>query len=416
MTSRLPGFYTLPIEERMRIIASLCDLTPEEAGALEPRGGLRMEQADKMIENALGILTLPFGIATNFQINHHDYFVPMVVEEPSIVASASNIAKIVRKAGGFSAEASERAMVGQIQVVNCPDFLESRDRLVSRTEDLLNLANQAQPTMKARGGGALELEVRILNHNLADRWPEMLIVQVIVDTRDAMGANVIDTMMEAIAPEVEQIAGGTVYLRILSNYTDRCLARARCAVPHELLATDVLSGEEVRDRIIAAYAFAESDIYRAVTHNKGIMNGIDAVAVATGNDWRAIEAAAHAYAARSGRYQSMTQWATGPDGELVGSLELPMPVATAGGSSAVNPGAHVALKILQVSHAAELAQVMVAVGLAQNLAALRALVTEGIQKGHMALHARAHRPASFGGGERRDTKAHVQQLMEMRRL
>ncbi len=416
MTSRLHGFYTLPVEERMRIISNLCDFSAEEDRVFEPGGGLAMDQADKMIENALGVFTLPIGIATNFQINQRDYVIPMVVEEPSIVASASNVARIVRKAGGFTAQASQRRMVGQVQVVNCPDSAQSRTRLMNRKQDLLELANQAQPKMKTRGGGALDLDVRILNQESPGSWPEMLVVQVAVDTRDAMGANVIDTMMEAIAPAVEKISGGAVYLRILSNYTDQCLAQARCAVPAALLATETLPGEEVRDRIIAAYGFAELDVYRAVTHNKGIMNGIDAVAVATGNDWRAIEAGAHAYAARNGGYRSMTQWGIGPNGELTGSLELPMPAATVGGSIAVNPSARTALKILKVSDAAELAQVMVAVGLAQNLAALRALVTDGIQKGHMALHARARTPAPSESHDQRYTPTRRPKLMEMRRL
>lgn len=391
MTSRLPGFYALPIKERLRVISKLYNLAPEEIRVLESGDGLSLDQVDTMIENALAILPLPLGVATNFQINHHDYLVPMSIEEPSVIASASNAAKIVRKAGGFRAAASKRRMVGQIQVVNCPDFVESRERVINQADELLNLANQSQPNMKARGGGALEIEARLLNHDVGDGTLEMLIVQVIIDTRDAMGANVIDTMMEVIAPVVEQITEGTVYLRILSNYTDRCVAYAQCAIPPQLLETARFSGVEVRDRIVAAYAFAEADVYRAVTHNKGIMNGIDAVAVSTGNDWRAIEAAAHAYAARSGRYRPMTRWFVGTGGELVGSLELPMPVGIIGGAIGSNPAVGVALKILQVTKATELAQVMVAVGLAQNLAALRALVTEGIQKGHMALHNRAYR-------------------------
>ena len=402
MTSRLLGFYALPIKERLRVIARLCNLAPEEIRVLESGDGLSLDQVDTMIENALGILPLPLGVATNFQINHRDYLVPMSIEEPSVIASASNAAKIVRKAGGFRADASERRMVGQIQVVNCPDFVESRERVINQADELLNLANQSQPKMKSRGGGALSIDVRLLNHDVGDSGPEMLIVQVIIDTRDAMGANVIDTMMEAIAPAVEQITEGTVYLRILSNYTDRCLARAQCAIPPELLETAKFPGVEVRDRIVAAYAFAEADLYRAVTHNKGIMNGIDAVAVSTGNDWRAIEAAAHAYATRSGRYRPMTRWFIGADGELVGSLELPMPVGIVGGSIGSNPSVGVALKILHVSQATELAEVMVAVGLAQNLAALRALVTEGIQKGHMALHNRAYHHLPTDDGKKRD--------------
>lgn len=392
MVSRLPGFYRRSVEERLRTISTLCDLTANETSVFLPTGGLGPDQADTMIENAVGTFTLPIGIATNFRLNHRDYLIPMVVEEPSIVASASNVAKIVRQAGGFTATASERRMVGQVQVVDCLNFEVSRHRLLDNKQELLERANQAHPKMQARGGGALDLEVRYIHPESGTPWPAMLVVQVFVDTRDAMGANVIDTMMEVLAPIIEAISGGTVYLRILSNYTDRCLARARCTIPSELLSTDTLSGEAVRDRIIAAYGFAELDVYRAVTHNKGIMNGIDAVAVATGNDWRALEAAAHAYAARNPvGYRSMTEWAVGPNGDLVGSLELPMPVATVGGSITVNPGARAALKILQVTSATQLAQVMVAVGLAQNLAALRALVTDGIQKGHMALHARARR-------------------------
>ncbi|NMP23680.1 hydroxymethylglutaryl-CoA reductase, degradative [Sulfobacillus harzensis] len=394
MTSRLPGFYTLPVEERLRLIASLCDLTPDEAHALLPGQGLSLDQADKMIENALGVFVIPFGIATNFLVNGESHFVPMVVEEPSIVASASNTAKIVRKAGGFTATSTGRQMVGQVQVVHCSDWESARQRLLQKKGELLARANEARPTMTARGGGALDLDVKVLNGNGDRGWLPMLVVQVTIDTRDAMGANVIDTMMEAIAPDVEAITGGTVYLRILSNYTDTCLAQAQCTIPAELLGTKTLDGVEVRDRIIAAYAFAELDIYRAVTHNKGIMNGIDAVAVATGNDWRALEAAAHAYAARGGRYRSMTEWEIGEHGELVGRLELPMPVATVGGATSVNPVAKTALKLLNVTHAAQLAEIMVSVGLAQNLAALRALVTEGIQRGHMALHARARQAIS----------------------
>lgn len=389
MTSRLPGFYSLPVEERLRLVTALCDLTPDEAQCLLPGHGLTLEQADIMIENTLGVMTIPFGIATNFLINQESRFVPMVVEEPSIVASASNVAKIVRKSGGFAASSTGRRMIGQIQVLRCADWQTAQDGLLAKKADLLGRANASHPAMQARGGGALDLEVKLLDDQGDSGWPPMLVVQVAIDTRDAMGANVIDTMMEAIAPDVEAITGGVVYLRILSNYTDACLARAQCTIAPELLATDTMEGEEVRDRIIAAYAFAERDLYRAVTHNKGIMNGIDAVAVATGQDWRALEAAAHAYAARQGRYRSMTQWKQGENGELIGNLELPMPVGTVGGATRVNPVAITALKILNVTHASELAEVMVSVGLGQNLAALRALVTEGIQRGHMALHARA---------------------------
>lgn len=392
MTSRVPGFFTLPMEERLRIIARLCDLTTEDVQSLLPGGGLPLDQADRMIENALGLFAIPFGVATNFLVNGKSYFVPMVVEEPSIVASASNMAKIVRKAGGFTANASGRLMTGQIQLLHCSDWESARQHLLQNKDKLLNRANDARPSMKARGGGAKDLEVKLLTVPSDKDWLPMLVIQVTVDTRDAMGANVIDGMMEAIAPDVEAITGGRVYLRILSNFTDQCLAEAHCRIPAELLATQGLNGEEVRDRIVQAYAFAEMDLYRAVTHNKGIMNGIDAVAVATGNDWRALEAACHAYVARSGQYHSMTRWAIAENGDLVGALELPMPVGTVGGAISINPAAQAALKILHISRATELAEVMVSVGLAQNLAALRALVTEGIQRGHMALHARARQP------------------------
>ncbi len=395
MTSRLPGFYRISLEQRRRIVAEFSGLADSDLLALDPGRALSMETADAMTENALGVLSLPVGVATNFLINNRDYLVPMAVEEPSIVASASNVARLVRLAGGFTAKASPRRMIGQIQVMRCPDILESRDRLVEASAELLELANLSRPTMKARGGGALEIDVRIIK-GAANPELQMLVVQMIIDTRDAMGANVIDGMMEAISPRVEEISQGVVNVRILSNYTDQCLARARCTLPAEVLGTDELTGEEVRDRIVLAYEFAQSDVYRAVTHNKGIMNGVDAVTVATGNDWRAMEAAAHAFAARSGRYQSLTWWAVDDNGALVGELEMPMAVGVVGGSIGINPSADAALKILRVANASELAEVIVAVGLAQNLAALRALVTDGIQRGHMELHDRARRQAVKG--------------------
>ncbi len=395
MTSRLPNFHMLSTTERLCLVSEMCELSPEDLNVFD-LGGIQT-QLDHLIENALGVFALPFGVATNFLVNSVDYLVPMVVEEPSIVASASYAAKLVRQAGGFHAEASARRMIGQVQVVGCEDANTSRERLLARSQDLLDLANDVRPGMKIRGGGALSLEVRVINQAPNGVRSHMVIVQVRVDTQDAMGANIIDAMMEGIAPAIESIAGGTAYLRILSNYTDECLARADCTVPAAMLATRELSGEAVRDRIIAAYEFAEADVYRAVTHNKGIMNGVDAVVVATGNDWRAIEAAAHAFAARGGQYRSMTRWAINSRGDLVGSLELPMPIATVGGFTALNPMSRLALKILRVSRATDLAKVIMAVGLAQNLAALRALVTEGIQKGHMALHARARLGVAAGG-------------------
>jgi hydroxymethylglutaryl-CoA reductase len=327
----------------------------------------------------------------------------MVVEESSVIAAASNGARIVRAAGGFLAQAQGRLMIGQVQIVECPDLTAAERALLQASERLLEEANDAQPGMLARGGGAREISVRRVAYSGTDRTD--LVLHLYVDTRDAMGANTVNAMTEAIAPSVERVAGGRVLLRILSNYTDRCLARATCDIPPGLLATGALSGASVRDRIVAAGQFAEADVYRAVTHNKGVMNGIDAVLLATGNDWRAIEAAAHAHACRAGRYTALTRWAVGAHGHLHGEIELPMPVGTVGGSIGVNPAVRTALGLLRVETAGELAQVCVAVGLAQNLAALRALVSEGIQRGHMALHARSVALAAGAAPELADTLA-----------
>jgi hydroxymethylglutaryl-CoA reductase len=347
----------------------------------------------------VGIYSLPIGLGLNFLINGKDYLVPMAIEEPSVVASASHIAKIVREAGGFEAESSERCMIAQIQVVGCTDWGAACEALLEAKQELIDAANAVHPSMVARGGGCHDLKVRLLNDEPDSAYTQMLVVHLLVDTCDAMGANTVNTMAEALAPTIEHLTGGKVYLRILSNYTDQCLARARCVIPPGLLATGEFSGEEVRDGIILAWEFADADIYRAVTHNKGVMNGVDAVVIATGNDWRAIEAAAHAHASRDGRYRSMTTWRKDEHGNLVGELELPMPVGTVGGSIGLHPMAQIAQKFLRVRSAAELAEVIVTVGLAQNLGALKALVTHGIQRGHMALHARSVAMTAGAEGE-----------------
>ncbi len=402
-SSRVVGFRRQSVRERRDRLHASGALQVEELDALDPGGGLTPEIADKMVENAIGVTALPFGIATNFTVNGKDYLVPMVVEESSVIAAASNGARIVRAAGGFLAQAQGRLMIGQVQIVECPDLTAAERALLQASERLLEEANDAQPGMLARGGGAREISVRRVAYSGTDRTD--LVLHLYVDTRDAMGANTVNAMTEAIAPSVERIAGGRALLRILSNYTDRCLARAACDIPPGLLATNALSGASVRDRIVAAGRFAEADVYRAVTHNKGVMNGIDAVLLATGNDWRAIEAAAHAHACRAGRYTALTRWAVGAHGHLHGEIELPMPVGTVGGSIGVNPAVRTALGLLRVETAGELAQVCVAVGLAQNLAALRALVSEGIQRGHMALHARSVALAAGAAPELADTLA-----------
>ncbi|MFN3431010.1 MAG: hydroxymethylglutaryl-CoA reductase, degradative, partial [Candidatus Sericytochromatia bacterium] len=401
-TSRLPGFYKLTIQERIAKLAEIYDLSVSEVETLASQGALTLIQADKMIENAVGIYSLPIGLGLNFLINGKDYLVPMAIEEPSVVASASHIAKIVREAGGFTATSTERLMIAQIQVVGAPDWGAACEALLEAKADLMRAADAMHPSMVARGGGCRDLELRLLNDEPGSTYSQMLVVHLIVDTCDAMGANTVNTMAEALAPAIEELTGGKVYLRILSNYTDRCLARARCVIPPALLATGEYTGEQVRDGVILAWELADSDVYRAVTHNKGVMNGVDAVVIATGNDWRAIEAAAHAHAARDGRYRSMTVWSQDESGNLVGELELPMPVGTVGGSIGLHPMAQIAHKFLRVKSAAELAEVIVVTGLAQNLGALKALVTHGIQKGHMALHARSVAMTAGAQGEQID--------------
>ncbi|MFC3041759.1 hydroxymethylglutaryl-CoA reductase, degradative [Virgibacillus xinjiangensis] len=404
-SSRIPGFYNKPMEERRELLAELAALNETETAVLSSGEPLPAATADKMIENVIGTFPLPLGLGLNFLINGKEYVVPMAVEEPSVVASASHIAKIVRSAGGFTAETTERVMIGQIQVVGAPDNQAAKEELLSKKEMLLQSANDAYPSIVKRGGGAEDLEVRVLNEESDSMYGQMLVLHIYINTCDAMGANIINTMVESLAPIVEEVTKGKVYLRILSNYADKCIAKARCVIPPHLLKTGESSGEDVRDGVVSAFQFADSDPYRAVTHNKGIMNGIDPVVIATGNDWRAVEAGAHAYAARNGYYGSMTKWSTDRNGNLVGELELPMAVGSVGGSIGVHPMSKTALKILDIGSARELAEVIVTVGLAQNLGALKALVTEGIQKGHMALHSRSVAIAAGATGEMIDVIA-----------
>ncbi|MFC0302092.1 hydroxymethylglutaryl-CoA reductase, degradative [Virgibacillus soli] len=398
-SSRIPGFYNKTVTERTEILKKWNDFSDEDIAVLSSEKSLPIDIANNMIENVVGTLPLPLGLGLNFLINGKEYIVPMAIEEPSVVASASYIAKIIRGAGGFTTESTGRVMIGQIQVVGCPDFQLAKEMLINEKNKLVAACNDAYPSIVARGGGAKDLDVRIINEESDSPYDKMLILHMYIDTCDAMGANIINTMVESIAPLVEELTKGKVYLRILSNYADRSLAKATCVIPPKLLASDGFTGEEVRDGIVHAFEFADSDPYRAVTHNKGIMNGIDPVVIATGNDWRAVEAGAHAYAARTGRYRSMTTWSVDEQGNLVGELELPMSIGIVGGATRVHPVAKLALQILEIDSAEELAQVIISVGLAQNLGALKALVTDGIQKGHMALHSRSVAIAAGAAGE-----------------
>jgi hydroxymethylglutaryl-CoA reductase len=383
-TSRLAGFYKLSLEERADVVAAWADLDEAEKATLTGQD-LSLDQADHMIENVVGTFSLPLGIAVNFQINGRDYLIPMAVEEPSVVAAISHAAKLIRAGGGFQAETTEPVMIGQIQVLDLPDLDAAIAALDNHREELLDQANCCDPLMLRLGGGARDIRFRPLPDTPAG---PMLIVHLHYDVRDAMGANTVNTAVEAMAPLVAQLSGGRTNLRILSNLADQRLATARGIVPAELLARGEHSGADAARRIAEANAFAVADPYRAATHNKGIMNGIDAVVIATGNDWRAIEAGAHAYAARSGRYSALTDWHVKQDGNLYGEITLPMAVGTVGGATRVHPMAQVAMKILNPGSAQELARVLASVGLAQNLAAIYALATVGIQKGHMRLHAR----------------------------
>ena len=377
-------FYEMSLSERLKQLSlesgvPLTDLAPLQGTALMP------ETADHMVENAVGVFGLPLGVARNFLINGREVLIPMAVEEPSVIAGASFMAKLARKVGGFTASADDPIMIGQLQVLNVPDLEKAKQSILDHKQEILDLAAQVDSVLVGLGGGPRDLEVRVITNSSIGAF---LVVHLLIDVRDAMGANAVNTALERIAPRLAEIAGGRVHLRILSNLADHRLARASLTLPVSALAFDQYNGESVRDGILEAWAFAEADSYRAATHNKGIMNGVDAVVIATGNDWRAIEAGAHSYAARSGRYTSLSTWSKDAEGNLHGSLEMPMAVGVVGGATRVHPAAQAALKLMKVTSAADLAGIIVSVGLAQNLAALRALATEGIQRGHMSLHAR----------------------------
>jgi hydroxymethylglutaryl-CoA reductase len=378
-SSSISQFYKLPPRERLALVKEFADLSDEECTLLLNTGSLPFDAADRMIENVVGAIPIPLGIAVNFLINEHDYLIPMAIEEPSVVAAASYSAKMVRDGGGFYTSSTPPIMIGQIQAVGIKDPYAAKMRVLQAKEEILKKANDQDPVLVSAGGGARDLEAKVID---TTQGP-MLITELHVDCRDAMGANAVNTMAEAVAPMIERITGGRVYLRIISNLATKRLARAWCIVPKK-----AIGGEEVVDGIVNASAFAAADPYRAATHNKGILNGIIAVIIATCNDHRAIEAGAHAYAARNGHYTTLSAWEKNENGDLVGSIELPMAVGLIGGAVRTHPIAKIAVKILGVKTANEFAEVLAAVGLAQNLGALRALAHEGIQRGHMSLHAR----------------------------
>lgn len=400
-SSRIPGFYDRPLDERLTELVERGVLSDESAAFLRSRsGGVPTDVVDNMVENAIGVLELPLGLGLNFVINGRDYIVPMAIEEPSVIAGVSHVANLVRRSGGFDASSDATTMIGQIQVTDVPDLEVARRRVAEATEELVALANSFDEPLRRCGGGAHSIETRVL---AAASQPAMLIVHLYVDCVDAMGANAVNTMVEGLAPRVEELTGGSVFLRILSNLADRRTARASCRIPVEHLDWHGFEGRDVARGIALASAFAEADPYRAATHNKGVMNGVSAVCIATGNDWRAVEAGAHAFAARSGHYGPLATWRVEGE-ELVGTIEIPVAVGTIGGPIRIHPTVQIVHEILRVSGARELGEVMAAVGLAQNMAALKALATEGIQRGHMSLHARS---VALSAGAREDELTEV---------
>ncbi len=384
-SSQVKGIRDMEPDARRAAIARMAGIDGASAETLSGAAALPLDVANGMIENVIGTFELPLGVATNFTVNGRDYLVPMAVEEPSVVAAASFMARIARGEGGFKATSSAPIMRAQIQILGLTDPFGARARLLSQREALIEKANAKDTVLVGLGGGCKDIEVHVFSDSPIG---PMVVLHLLVDVRDAMGANTVNTMAETLAPDVEQITGGKVRLRILSNLADKRIVTASVRVRAQALTTETLDGADVAQGIVEACALALIDPYRAATHNKGIMNGIDPVVIATGNDWRAIEAGAHAYAARSGRYTSLTRWEIADDGALVGTLEMPMALGIVGGATRTHPAAQAALDLMKVASAQELAEVTAAVGLAQNMAALRALATEGIQRGHMALHAR----------------------------
>ncbi|MCK6504719.1 hydroxymethylglutaryl-CoA reductase, degradative [Myxococcota bacterium] len=408
-TSRLPGFYKLAPAERLARVQDFARLSDAQAQAFDA-AGLDLDRANLMIENVIGRMALPVGVGLNFLIDGKDVVVPMVVEEPSVVAAASNMARIVREAGGFHTDVDDSVMIGQVQVMDVPDPIATAAALQAAIPELSARCEGVHPVVERLGGGLRGMEVRVLRYDEPGQAPEdMVVLHFFYDCVDAMGANMVNTLAERLAPDIERITGREVGLRILSNLASRRLARARCAIPAPLLDMDGCEGEDVARGIAAAYRFAWADPWRAATHNKGIMNGIDPVVIATGNDWRAIEAGAHAWAARDGQYRSLSRWTfekAGPDdpGTLHGSIELPMQVGVVGGTMHTHPTVAAAHSLLGNPSARELAGIIATVGLAQNMGALRALATEGIQRGHMRMHARA---VAVKAGARTDEVAAV---------
>lgn len=404
-TSSYSGFYKLSPENRLKEVSEFTGLSEEEQKVINEPGALDIDKADHMIENVVGTFQLPMGVALNFTINGKDYVIPMVTEEPSVVAAASNAAKMARETGGFFASNTGSIMIAQIQVIDVEDPNYVKMQIYENKNEIIKICNAKDPVLVKFGGGVQDVEVRVIQSSVG----EMVIVHLEVNTLDAMGANAVNTMAEAVAPFIEKITGGKVYLRILSNLAVHRLVRSRVTIKKE-----TLGGEDVVDKIITAYAFAAADPYRAATHNKGIMNGISAVVIATGNDTRAIESGAHAYASRSGQYTSLTTWEKNKDGDLVGTIEIPMAVGLVGGATKIHPAAQISVKMLGVKSAVELGQIIASVGLAQNLAAIKALATEGIQRGHMSLHAR--NIASVAGAKGELLEKVVKKMVEEKKV
>ncbi|MGP1598912.1 hydroxymethylglutaryl-CoA reductase, degradative [Peptoanaerobacter stomatis] len=391
--STYSGFYKLSVEERLKEVAEFANLEDKHIKTIQNPEILDIEKADNMIENVIGRFTLPLGVALNFMINGKDYIIPMVTEEASVVAAASNAAKLARDSGGFYTNNTGSIMIAQVQVTDILDVDYTRIVIYEHKDEILKICNERDPILVKYGGGAKDIDVRIINSKDED----FIVVHLKVNTLDAMGANAVNSMAEAVAPFIEKITGGKVYLRILSNLAVERLFRSRTKVKKE-----ALGGEEVVDKIVSAYKFANADPFRATTHNKGIMNGISAVVLATGNDTRAIESGAHSYAAISGKYKSLTTWQKDKDGDLVGTIEIPLAVGLVGGATKIHPVAQAAIKILGVKTAGELGDIIASVGLAQNLAAIKALATEGIQRGHMSLHAKNIAVTAGAKGEELD--------------
>lgn len=377
--SRVEKFHMYSLKERQEWVSKYAQLTEDESNLFNQFGALGEELADQLVENTIGTIEIPLGLGMNFLVNDNDVVVPMATEESSVIAAASHGAKLARIMGGFKTTVSESIMFSQIQVLNCKDPYGAMYRVLENKNDIITLANEQDPTLVSLGGGAFDIEARVIGQ----KEDSMLVLHLLVNTLDAMGANTVNTMAEKVSAKIEQITNGSVFLKIVSNYADKRIARARCIINKESLG-----GEEVVDRIVRAYQFAALDPYRAATHNKGIMNGISSVVLATGNDTRAIEAGAHSYASRSGKYTSLSHWEKNSEGHLVGTIEVPMAVGIIGGATAIHPKTKASLKIMKVKSAKQLAGIIVSVGLAQNLTAIKALATTGIQKGHMKLHAK----------------------------